>query len=144
MKIFILALAALALLSGCAGRETGKTAEMSFGFSSEPSTLDPLSPGNTADGRSILFNVFEGLVKPDTQGVMKPCIAESWTIEQNAAVYNFMLRENVLFHDGTPVTPADVKFSLETAAAAGFGSLDRIGEILVQDNALRIILTEIM
>jgi peptide/nickel transport system substrate-binding protein len=87
---------------------------------SEPATLDPLSPSNTADGRSVLFNVFEGLVKPDTEGRLLPCIAESVTMEELGRVYRFKLRENVRFHDGSTVTSVDVQFTLETAIAAGF------------------------
>jgi len=105
--------------------------ELRYGFTTEPASLDPLSPRDTADSRSILFNVFEGLVKPDSSGRMLPCIAESWTVEQNGRVYNFTLRSGVRFHDGSIVTPADVKFSLDTAASAGFEGLNRIEEITI-------------
>jgi peptide/nickel transport system substrate-binding protein len=110
-----------------AGREAPR--ELRYGFTSEPATLDPLSPSNTADGRSILFNVFEGLVKPDTAGRLQPCAAESWTLEGGGLVYTFNLREGVLFHDGSPLRPEDVKFTLETAAEArfdGFTQIDRV------------------
>jgi peptide/nickel transport system substrate-binding protein len=72
---------------------TAKAAtELRYGFTTEPVTFDPLNPANTADGRSILFNVFEGLVKPDTEGRLLPCIAEAWTIEQDGLIYDFKLR----------------------------------------------------
>jgi peptide/nickel transport system substrate-binding protein len=115
--------------------------ELRFGFSSEPSTLDPLSPANTADGRSILFNVFEGLVKPDTSGGFQPAAAESYAIEQAGKVYAFTLRQGLLFHDGSAVTPADVKFSLETAIAAGFSGTNQIESVeIVPDRSIRITL----
>jgi peptide/nickel transport system substrate-binding protein len=129
-KIFVspaaLTLAALLVLMGCSRQKenppeaAGAATELRYGFTTEPVTLDPLHPSNTADGRSILFNVFEGLVKPDTEGRLRPCIAESWTIEQGGLVYNFKLRQGVLFHDGSPLKPVDVQFTLETAVAAGF------------------------
>jgi peptide/nickel transport system substrate-binding protein len=103
--------------------------ELRFGLTTEPATLDPLSPANTADGRSILFNVFEGLVKPDSQGRLQPAAAESWTLEDGGRVYVFTLREGLLFHDGSPVTPEDVKFTLETAARAGFEGFTRIEKV---------------
>jgi len=111
-----------------------KNEGLRYGFATEPSTLDPLNPSNTADGRSILFNVFEGLVKPHTDGTMLPCIAESWVIEQEGLAYIFTIREGVRFHDGSVVTPADVKFSLETAAGAGFDSLSNITKVTIQNN----------
>ncbi|MDR0443166.1 MAG: ABC transporter substrate-binding protein [Treponema sp.] len=137
----LIALAAVIfLLPSCSrgNAEAGTATELRYGFTTEPSTLDPLNPANTADGRSILFNVFEGLVKPDTTGKFMSCIAESWTIEQGGLVYNFTLREGVLFHDGSTLDSADVKFSLETAAEAGFDGLERIEKITTPENRLRV------
>jgi len=133
-KIALLALAAagVALFASCAARNAesrGPANEMRFGFMSEPATLDPLSPSSTADGRRILFNVFEGLVKPDTEGRHRLALAESYSIEEMGRVYNFRLRENVLFHDGARLTSADVKFTLETAAAAGLVGMDAIESV---------------
>jgi peptide/nickel transport system substrate-binding protein len=121
--------------------KTGKPTELRYGFTSEPSSLDPLNPANTADGRSILFNVFEGLVKPDTEGRLLPCIAESWTIEQDALVYNFNLRKDVMFHDGSIVNSSDVKFSLEKAVEADFNGLNNIKEVVIsEENQILVIL----
>jgi peptide/nickel transport system substrate-binding protein len=122
--LFAFALAALIFIPSCS-RDPG----LRFGFPSEPLKLDPLNPSNSADGRIILFNVFEGLVKPGTDGRMNPCIAESWTLEQDGLIYNFILRDNVYFHDGSTVGSADVKFSLDTAKAAGYIGLDRIKDV---------------
>ena len=111
-------------------RQTPQAAgELRYGFLSEPVTLDPLNPSNTADGRSLLFNVFEGLVKPDTEGTLQPCIAETIEVEEQGRVYRFRLRENIRFHDGSPLTSADVRYSLETAQAAGFTGFSAIEAI---------------
>jgi peptide/nickel transport system substrate-binding protein len=103
--------------------------ELRYGFMSEPTTLDPLSSSNTADGRALLFNVFEGLVKPDTEGRFLPCLAELQTMDELGRVYYFTLRKSVRFHDGSLLTAADVQFSLNTALAAdfiGFSGIERI------------------
>jgi len=136
-----LALASLALLAACDRPQAGPATELRFGFISEPATLDPLSPANTADGRSILFNVFEGLVKPDPEGRHLLALAESYSMEEMGRVYVFRLRENVLFHDGAPLTQADVIFTLETAAAAGLVGMDAIESVeAVGERDLRITL----
>ena len=122
----ILLLAALFAL-GCAGPDTTGLNELRYGLTTEPVTFDPLNPANTADGRSILFNVFEGLVKPDSTGALIPAVAESFTID--GLVYTFTLREGLRFHDGSELRPADVVFSIQTAAAAGFPGLNRITAI---------------
>jgi peptide/nickel transport system substrate-binding protein len=131
--LFSALLAALVFHASCSKQKTVQSTEpitsLSFGYNSEPATLDPLNLSNTADGRSILFNVFEGLVKPDTDGNFQPCVAESVTMEESGRVYNFQLRKDIRFHDGSPLTSADVKFSLDTAKAAsfiGFDSIERI------------------
>ena len=40
-------------------------------------------------------------------------LAESWTVSADKRAYIFKLRQNVLFHDGSPLTSADVKASYE-------------------------------
>jgi peptide/nickel transport system substrate-binding protein len=138
--VFLIAVTVFLAISACSGFNRDKNA-LRYGFTTEPETLDPLNPANTADGRSILFNVFEGLVKPNTDGTFMPCIAESWTIEQNGLRYIFTLRKGLSFHDGSAVTPADVKFSLDTAAEAGFNGLSNIKETeLQEDNTIAITL----
>ncbi|GHV93258.1 diguanylate phosphodiesterase [Spirochaetia bacterium] len=138
VALALMLVSAAAIHSPCAlfggGKKDGTAApkgpaELRYGLTSEPTTLDPLSAANTADGRSILFNVFEGLVKPDTDGNMLGAIAESWTIEQNGLVYAFTLREGVKFHDGSVVTLRDVEFSLNAAMEAKFSGFTQIEKV---------------
>ena len=129
------------MLFSCSQQQRQKTAELRFGLTTEPVTFDPLNPANTADGRSILFNVFEGLVKPDSSGVIVPALAESYQIEEDNSVYVFTLRKGVLFHNGEPLTQEDVVFSLNTAIKASFPGLDRIDRIeAVDSNKVKITL----
>ena len=129
---------AMLVLASCPGQETDG---LRYGFSSEPATLDPLSPSNTADGRSILFNVFEGLVKPDNAGRLRPCVAESVTIGEEKRVYDFRLRKNIHFHDGSPLTSDDVKFTLDTAVNAGHYGFSAIEKVETDgDYGIRVIL----
>jgi peptide/nickel transport system substrate-binding protein len=133
-SLFFFALVMLVLITSCPRKgsktqSSGAATELRYGYTTEPATFDPLNPSNTADGKSILFNVFEGLVKPDTEGRLVPCIAESHTVDEAGRVYRFTLRKNVRFHDGSALTSADVKFSLDTAVAAGFIGLNAIERI---------------
>ncbi|MDR0554288.1 MAG: ABC transporter substrate-binding protein [Treponema sp.] len=105
--------------------------ELRYGFTTEPATLDPLDPANTADGRSILFNVFEGLVKPDTGGNFLPAVAEAWEVTEEGRVYVFTLRPGLRFHDGSDVDAADVEFSLNEAIRAGFTGFNQIESVAV-------------
>lgn len=103
--------------------------EIRFGFITEPATLDPLNPSNTADGRSILFNIFEGLVKSDSDGTMGLAAAEDYAVEQDGLVYTFTLRKGLLFHTGSAVRPQDVVFSLNTAIQVGYPGLEQIEKV---------------
>ena len=132
--------------SSCSRQKTdiqsaGPVTELRYGYNSEPATFDPLSPSNTADGRSVLFNVFEGLVKPDTDGRLRPCIAESVIMDELGRVYDFQLRKGITFHDGSVLTSNDVKYSLDIAKAEGFIGLDAVENIKIDgDYHLRLTL----
>jgi peptide/nickel transport system substrate-binding protein len=77
--------------------------------------------------------VYEALTWVDQHGDIHPELAERWEISSDGKTYTFYLRKNVLWHDGTPFTSADVKFSLENVTAkfhpwgrGAFKTLDRV------------------
>ncbi len=80
--------------------------------------LVSLDPHQSTDARtrSVVFNLYEGLVKPDPDGNLIPAVASDYEISDDAAVYTFTLRDGVKFHDGSPVTAEDVKYSIERYA----------------------------
>ena len=71
---------------------------------------DSLDPHKSvaAGTKEILFNIYEGLVKPDEEGNLNDAVAESHSISEDGKVYTFKLRNGVKFHDGTTVTAEDV------------------------------------
>jgi peptide/nickel transport system substrate-binding protein len=87
--------------------------ELRIGLAAEPTAMDPhyhnLSPNN-----SLLSHVFESLVDQDERQRLKPGLAESWKAIDDTT-WEFKLRRNVRFHDGTPFTADDVVFSFERA-----------------------------
>src|ERR1700752_3032160 len=58
-------------------------------------------------------NVFDGLARYNAKLELKPELAESWTISPDGLTMTFKLRKGVKWHDGTPFTSADVKFTYE-------------------------------
>ncbi len=85
------------------------------------SSLDPHVSSSSAGTREVLFNIFEGLVKPDTKGDLIPAVAEDYAVNDTADEYTFILREGVRFHNGQPVTVGDVVYSLSRAAGLETG-----------------------
>lgn len=80
----------------------------------EPATLDP-HKGNTRYNYLFNSNMFEGLMVRNDKAELVPGIAESHTVSADGLTYTFTLRQGVRFHDGSPLTAEDVKFSLERA-----------------------------
>ena len=56
--------------------------------------------------------LFSSLVRFDSKGLPQPDLAESWGISRNGEAYNFSLRQDATWHDGTPVTSQDVVFTI--------------------------------
>jgi ABC-type transport system substrate-binding protein len=61
----------------------------------------------------VAMNIGCGLLGITPDGKFVPDVAESWQISPDALLYTFKLRKDVLFHDGTRVDAAAVKFSIE-------------------------------
>jgi peptide/nickel transport system substrate-binding protein len=137
VKLLPLVLIALAPCPLSARGRSGNpgSLELRYGFTSEPATLDPLDASNTADGRSILFNVFEGLVRLETDGDLSPAAASAYSVEQGGLVYRFTLRQGLMFHNGKQVTAEDVKFTLDQAAAAQYQGFSQIEKVETPDGS---------
>lgn len=84
---------------------------------------DSLDPHQTvaAGTREVLFNIFEGLVKPNSDGEMIPAVAEKYTLSEDGTTYTFTLREGVKFQNGQTVTAEDVVYSINRCAAVPEG-----------------------
>ena len=81
--------------------------------------LNPLLDWNNTADRSVNRLLFTGLVRFDEQGLPKADLAEAWGVAQDGTVYNFSIRQNAVWHDGTPVTSDDVLFTIDRMKSAG-------------------------
>jgi ABC-type transport system substrate-binding protein len=78
--------------------------------------LTPFNPNFDPAGSPHYFIVeqlFDGLVKFDSNFAIVPSLAEYWTISDDGTRITFFLRKGVRFHNGRELTADDVKFSLE-------------------------------
>src|SRR5687768_16709488 len=108
MNLIRCLLLAATLASGAAHAQ-----DLRIGVASEPTSMDPhfhnLTPNN-----SLLSHLFEYLVDQDELQRLQPGLAESWKAIDDTT-WEFKLRRNVRFHDGTPFIADDVLFSFERA-----------------------------
>lgn len=143
ISLLLVTVLMMTALSGCAGgtdkssednssvgADTTPTGEPTYGGSvvvGIQQDIDSLDPhkATAAGTKEILFNIFEGLVKPDENGNLMNAVASDYTVSEDGLVYTFTLRDGVKFHDGSTVTAEDVKYSLERVS----GLLN--GEVLI-------------
>lgn len=114
-------LASLPLMAGLAGQAGAQEATPQSGGTviiALPTDAMTLNPSLSTEGTVVTVGAlfYEGLVKVDGDGNIAPVLAESWEISDDGLVYTFHLRD-ALFHDGTPMTSADVVYSLTEVAA---------------------------
>lgn len=126
----------VAALCGCSGGSPAETTpsqevsstgtpvaggEITVGIAQDlDESLDPHSMV-AAGTREVLFNVFEGLVKPDSEGNLIPAVASDYTVSESGDTFTFTLREGVQFHNGAQVTVGDVVYSISRAAGLDTG-----------------------
>ncbi|MFE4196817.1 ABC transporter substrate-binding protein [Paenarthrobacter sp. NPDC056912] len=78
-----------------------------------------LMPTDATDNESIwaVEEMYDTLLVPSVDGgSVKPSLATDWVQSEDKLTWTFTLKTGVTFSDGTPLTSADVKFSLDTAS----------------------------
>lgn len=67
-------------------------------------------------------NIYEGLTSIDKDLRVVPAVAESWSVSADGKVYTFKIRKGGTFHNGKPITAADVVYSFERLLKKETGS----------------------
>ncbi|MBP0495155.1 ABC transporter substrate-binding protein [Roseomonas indoligenes] len=106
-------LAALALVLGIGGTAEAQTT-IRWGNNGEVTTMDPHGVFSTANA-ALLGNIYDSLVRLDRNLVFQPGLATAW-VAVAPDHYRFTIRQGVRFHDGTPMTAADVVASIRRAS----------------------------
>jgi peptide/nickel transport system substrate-binding protein len=75
--------------------------------------LNPLLNFYNSPDRDISSLIFSGLVRFDSSGSPQPDLAETLGFSRDGTIYNVTLRKNARWHDGQPVTAADVLFTVD-------------------------------
>lgn len=108
------------------------------GLSQEPTSFNALMPGIEVD-QGVWWNIYSPLWYLDSAGNFVPDLAREIPSVANGGIsvdgltWKVRLRPGVKWHDGTPFTAEDVKFSLELINNPAFRSRTRVGHALVRD-----------
>ena len=89
-----------------------------FGLEAPFETLDPMASAASAT-RGIVLNIYETLITQDENNAPILELAESLTESADHLTFAFRLRPGVVFHNGKPMTSADVAASFDRYAKAG-------------------------
>lgn len=84
------------------------------GIVGSPRFANPVLAVSSAD-QDVTSLVYSGLVRATEKGEFIPDLADSYEISEDGTTYLFRIREDARFHDGSPVTPEDVLFTVALA-----------------------------
>lgn len=142
LPLLAVSLAGLLALAGCAAPapsapESGGTLVYATG-DAEPTCLDPHVGGNYPQAL-ISTQYLEPLVGRDEDGEITPWLATDWTVSDDGLTWDFTLREDVVFTDGTPLDAAAVKANIEhlqdpdTGSSTGYLAVEKVREVEAVD-----------
>src|SRR5690606_30802780 len=138
----VVAIGALALslgLSGALAQDVPQGGTVTVALPAQPETLNPGLPGELS---SSIVNgaLFASLTAqhPETFEIV-PYLADSWEANEDVTAWTFHLNQGALWHDGTPITAEDVKFTFERIldpeeSAQGFPDVSHVESIEVVDD----------
>jgi len=115
-SLFLLALAACLLFTGCGERHRDPNT-LVFLLQSSPTNLDP-RVGTDEGSEHIDELLFDGLVRVDRAFHFEPALAASWE-QPDARTLIFHLRDDVKFADSEPLTARDVVWTMESMGIGG-------------------------
>lgn len=102
------------LLSSCKKNQTPPPDTLVMGVPSAPQSIDPRFAVDSF-GQNLRSLLFSSLVRLSNSGpnntlIPTPDLATEWVIKNST--YRFRLRSDIYFSDGSPITPADILFSI--------------------------------
>ncbi|MDP2812523.1 MAG: peptide ABC transporter substrate-binding protein [bacterium] len=95
--------------------------EYSEGLIGAPNLINPMLAANDVD-RDLVKLIFSGLMRFDANGELAPDLASGYTIDAQQTTYTFELRNDLKWHDGTPITADDVIFTISSIKNSDYKS----------------------
>jgi len=107
----------------------------------DPILLDPANKTDTTSN-SVVQQICTGLLTFNSANNLIPAAADSFSASRDGRIWDFLLKKNLKFHDGTPVTAADVVYSMIRAKkSTNANFIDYVDNIIAAgDNRIRFFL----
>ncbi len=115
-SLFVIFLLAVFLTAGNVLADTPKKGgSLVVCQAAEPQGLDPTGNTAAAIDRVVFANIYEGLIKVNSNGEFIPGLAITWIVSGDGLTYTFHLRQGVKFHNGQMFNAEVAKWNLERA-----------------------------
>ncbi len=87
-----------------------------------PRLINPVLASDNDTDKTIARILYPSLLSYDAQANLVPSIAQSYTIENDGKHYHFILKNNLVWDDGTPLTAADIIYTITIIQDASYNS----------------------
>ena len=99
-----------------------------------PTWFEPAEASGIITPFMVLYALHDAMVKPMPGKALAPSLAELISASDDGRTYEFVIREGAAFHNGDPVTSADVKFSFDRYRGVAHDLLQaRVAEVETPD-----------
>ena len=117
------------------GPEPSGTLDFSWHTAFSPNWFDPSLNTSSVSQFGTQYVMHDALVKSMPDAPFTPSLAQEYTVAEDFTSVNFVLREGLTFHDGSPLTTEDVKFTFENYSGSGAATMqDQVKEIEIVDD----------
>lgn len=86
--------------------------DLTEGIIGSPRFINPILASSNAD-KDLNILIYSGLLKANPYGKLVNDLAESYTISPDQKIYTFKLKDNLIFHNGKPLTTEDIEFTIK-------------------------------
>ena len=84
------------------------------GVKGQPRFINPIYAGSNDVDRDLISLLFSGLMKYDKEGNIIPDLAKSYQIKEQGKIYEFILKEDIVWSDKQKFTTDDIIFTIKT------------------------------
>jgi len=92
------------------------------GIVGQPLYINPVISSSNSTNEDLVQLIFSSLLKYDSEGNLKNYLAESYEISDDKTLYTFHLRQDVVWHDGKPLTASDILFTINLISDPSYKS----------------------
>lgn len=90
-------------------------------LSGSPRYINPVIASKDAD-RDLIELIYSGLMKYDAKGKIVPDLVKEYRVLEDGKIYEFDLKEDIIWQDGKPLTAEDIVFTIKTIQNSSFKS----------------------